>query len=102
MAWRELCASKELTGYALRISAAPSGFGDKRLTVVFTKVVDKRPVNVVDQIRATVTPTIIIILMDVEYQLIDRSIEIFHVAEFRRTVLVEVFRTRVFRTWTAS
>lgn len=66
--------------------------------MVFTKVVDKRLVNVVDQIRTTVTLAIIIILVDVEYQLIDRSIEIFHFAEIGRTVLVEVFRNCVFRT----
>lgn len=60
---------------------------------------DKRLVDVLDQIRVTVTLAIIIILVDVIYQLVDRSIDIFHRTQLGRTDLVEVFRTRPLRAW---
>lgn len=96
------CASKTLTGEAFRIYAAPSGFRDKCLAAVLTKVIYKRLVDVVDQIRPTVAQAIIIILVDVIYQPMYRSIYIFHFAQFGCTDFVEVSRTRPLRTWTRN
>lgn len=93
------CTSKALTGEASRIVAAPSGFGDKCPAAISTQVSDKRLVDVLYQIRATVAPAVIIILVDVKYQPVHRSIEIFHFAQVGRTEFLEVFRTRPMRTW---
>lgn len=60
---------------------------------------DKRLVDVVDQIRATVTLAIIIIPVDVIYQLVDRSIDILHCTQIGSTDLVEVSRTSPLRAW---
>lgn len=68
--------------------------------MVCTQVLDKRLIDVVDQIGPTVALAIIVILVDIKYQFIDRSIVIFHFAQVGRTVLVKVSRTRVPRPWT--